>query len=90
MASPVTLAEVRLIDAYRHAAAGVERSKIRTANPFGVKPAGSVQLIVGLTPLAELVIVTLEGNGSGVNDSPAVVGNGNVAVAVAPPGPGGV
>lgn len=28
MASPVTLAEVRLVDAYRHAAVGAERSEI--------------------------------------------------------------
>lgn len=64
------------------------RSKIRIEKAFGVKlgppgPAlpGKVQLIVGLTPLAELVIVTLDGNGKGASGIGAADGNANVAVA---------
>lgn len=64
------------------------RSKIKIENAFGVKLGppglvlpGRVQLIVGLTPLAGLVIVTLEGNGSGASGIGAADGNANVAVA---------
>ncbi|MBV9198304.1 MAG: hypothetical protein JOY83_00940 [Alphaproteobacteria bacterium] len=44
---------------------------------------GNVQLIVGVTPSAEFLIVTFDGNGKGVKERPDVVGNGNVAIAVA-------
>lgn len=64
------------------------RSKIKTEKASGVKPGplglalpGNVQVIVGLVPLAELVIVTLDGNGIGVAGIGAADGNKNVAVA---------
>lgn len=66
---------------------GCDRSSIFMRNAFGAKLGppglalpGKVQLIVGFTPLAEFVIVTLCGNGTGVNGIPLVEGNGKVAI----------
>jgi hypothetical protein len=50
---------------------------MRMVNAFGCGwPGGNVQLIVGFTRLAELVIVTLEGKGTGVVGIGAADGNG--------------
>ncbi len=51
-----------------------------TRKAFGVVPGGSVQLIVGVVPPAE--IVTLAGNGTGVSGITAA--DGRVAVVVVP------
>jgi hypothetical protein len=58
---------------------GDDRSKIWTLNASGENPAGSVQLMVGWIPLVEFVIVTLEGNGTGVVGIVLVEGSAKVA-----------